>query len=159
MAWWAGFAIMIPCFNNCKNMESNQVVTMLSALAQESRLAIFRLLVEAGPAGRSAGQVAEVLAIAPATLSFHLKELARAGLIEGRQDGRYVIYSACFAEMTALIAYLSANCCRAAAAADAASCGTPPPGETACSAPAPQEVRLIARKNIEAIVSRERKKP
>ncbi|SMF55811.1 transcriptional regulator, ArsR family [Pseudogulbenkiania subflava DSM 22618] len=133
---------------------------MLSALAQESRLAIFRLLVEAGPAGRSAGQVAEVLAIAPATLSFHLKELARAGLIEGRQDGRYVIYSACFAEMTALIAYLSENCCRASVAADAASCGTPPsPGETACSASAPQEVRLIARKNIEAIVSRERKKP
>jgi DNA-binding transcriptional ArsR family regulator len=99
-------------------MESNRAVSMLSALAQESRLSIFRLLVEAGGVGRSAGQVAEALAIAPATLSFHLKELAHAGLIEGRQDGRYVIYSARFAEMRALLDYLSENCCRASAASD-----------------------------------------
>lgn len=109
-------AIMILYFDKCKNMESNQAVKMLAALAQESRLAIFRLLVEAGPAGRSAGQVGEALAIAPATLSFHFKELAHAGLIEGRQDGRYVIYSARFAEMSALLAYLSEHCCRETAA-------------------------------------------
>lgn len=133
---------------------------MLAALAQESRLAIFRLLVEAGPAGRSAGQVGEALTIAPATLSFHFKELAHAGLIEGRQDGRHVIYSARFAEMTALLAYLSENCCRDATAEGVASYREPSQfGEASCETTAPQKIQLIARKNIEAIVSRGRKKP
>lgn len=85
---------------------------MLAALAQDTRLAVFRLLVEAGPAGVAAGELAERLDCPPATLSFHLKELARAGLVEGRQQGRYVYYRADYAAMNGLVAYLGENCCR-----------------------------------------------
>ena len=89
---------------------------MLAALAQETRLAVFRQLVEAGPAGRAAGELAEALGCAPATLSFHLKELSHAGLIAGRQEGRYVIYAANFASMNDLLAFMTENCCRASSA-------------------------------------------
>lgn len=89
---------------------------MLAALAQETRLAVFRQLVEAGPAGRAAGELAEALGCAPATLSFHLKELSHAGLIAGRQEGRYVIYAANFASMSNLLAFMTENCCRASPA-------------------------------------------
>lgn len=89
---------------------------MLAALAQETRLAVFRQLVEAGPAGRAAGELAETLGCAPATLSFHLKELSHAGLIAGRQEGRYVIYAANFASMNDLLAFMTENCCRASPA-------------------------------------------
>ena len=92
-------------------MESKNVIQVLAALAQESRLGIFRLLVEAGPAGLSAGEIGSELALAPATLSFHLKELARASLIAARQDGRYIYYSANFASMGALLGFLTENCC------------------------------------------------
>ncbi|WP_174875727.1 ArsR/SmtB family transcription factor [Vogesella oryzae] len=94
-------------------METKSAVKMLAALAQDTRLAVFRQLVEAGPAGRAAGELASALDCAPATLSFHLKELANAGLIEGRQDGRFVIYAANFAAMNGLLGYLTENCCRA----------------------------------------------
>ncbi len=87
------------------------VVAALSALAQESRLAIFRLLVQAGPAGLSAGRIAESLAVPSSSLSFHLKELSRADLLLSRQDGRFVIYSANFDAMNRLIAYMTENCC------------------------------------------------
>ncbi|MFD2449233.1 ArsR/SmtB family transcription factor [Vogesella fluminis] len=93
-------------------METKSAVRMLAALAQETRLAVFRQLVEAGPAGRAAGELAEALGCAPATLSFHLKELSNAALIEGRQDGRFVIYAANFAAMNGLLGYLTENCCR-----------------------------------------------
>ena len=83
----------------------------LSALAQETRLAIFRLLVQAGPAGMSAGSIGEKLDLPPATLSFHLAGLARAGIAESRQDGRFVIYSANFENMNALVGFLTENCC------------------------------------------------
>jgi DNA-binding transcriptional ArsR family regulator len=92
-------------------MESKSVVTALGALAQESRLAIFRLLVAAGPAGLAAGKIAEALAMPPSSLSFHLKELSYAGLVNSRQESRFVIYSANFDAMNALIAYLTENCC------------------------------------------------
>jgi len=92
-------------------METNQAVTALAALAQETRLAIFRLLVEAGPSGVAAGEIGASLKVAPATLSFHLKELANAGLAASRQDGRYVFYSASYPQMNALVAFLTDNCC------------------------------------------------
>jgi ArsR family transcriptional regulator, arsenate/arsenite/antimonite-responsive transcriptional repressor len=93
-------------------MESKTAVISLAALAQESRLAIFRLLVQAGPAGMAVGSVAENLEIPAATLSFHLKELSRAELITARQDGRFIYYSANFPQMAALLGYLTENCCR-----------------------------------------------
>lgn len=91
-------------------------VHALSALAQETRLAIFRLLVQAGPAGLVAGQIAEALDVPAATLSFHLKTLSHGGLVRGRQEGRFVRYVAEFEAMHGLIGYLSENCCGADAA-------------------------------------------
>jgi len=92
-------------------MESSAAIASLSALAQQSRLAIFRLLVEAGRGGLSVGEIGAGLDVAPATLSFHLKELAHAGLVKARQEGRYVYYSASYERMNALVAYLTENCC------------------------------------------------
>lgn len=92
-------------------MDNGRAVGILSALAQESRLAVFRLLIERGPEGLAAGKIAEELDIVPATLTFHLKELERAGLLASRQDGRYVYYAANFRTMNDLIAFLANNCC------------------------------------------------
>jgi DNA-binding transcriptional ArsR family regulator len=99
-------------------MEIKTAVEALGALAQESRLAVFRLLVQAGKEGVAAGVLGEQLGIPPATLSFHLKTLAHAGLIQSRNEGRFVIYSANYAGMDTLIAYLTEHCC----AGDAAQC-------------------------------------
>jgi len=95
-------------------METTQAIDALAALAQRSRLAVFRLLVQAGPEGRAAGVVGDKLELPPATLSFHLAHLVRAGLVRSRQDGRFVIYSADFDNMNALVAYLTENCCSGA---------------------------------------------
>ena len=92
-------------------MKSSQVVKALSALAQPTRLAIYRLLVTSGPEGMAAGQVAEKLKLAPATLSFHFKTLSHAGLVGSRQDGRFIYYTANFAVMNDMLAYLTENCC------------------------------------------------
>lgn len=92
-------------------MKSGQVVKALGALAQPTRLAIYRVLVEHGPAGMAAGQVAEKLKVAPATMSFHFKTLSHAGLIESRQEGRFIYYAANFAVMNGMVAYLTENCC------------------------------------------------
>jgi len=92
-------------------METTHAVKALSALAQETRLAIFRLLVEAGPTGLAAGEIAAAVGVAPTNLSFHLKELAHAGLVHSRQDGRFVFYSAHYAHMNQLIGYLTEHCC------------------------------------------------
>jgi ArsR family transcriptional regulator len=92
-------------------METKDAVTALSALAQASRLAVFRTLVQAGPAGLPAGKVSELTGIPPSSLSFHLKELSHAGLAVARQDGRFVIYTAQFDAMNALVVYLTENCC------------------------------------------------
>jgi ArsR family transcriptional regulator len=102
-------------------VKAAQVVTALSALAQPTRLAIYRLLVEHGPEGIAAGQVAEKLKVAPATLSFHFKTLSHAGLIESRQDGRFVYYAANFKVMNNMVAYLTENCC----GGDQAACAVP----------------------------------
>ena len=88
-----------------------QAVQALSALAQGSRLSIFRLLVQAGPAGMAAGSIGEKLDLPPATLSFHLAGLTRAGIARSRQEGRFVIYSADFESMIQLVGYLTENCC------------------------------------------------
>src|SRR4051812_49218548 len=92
-------------------METKNVIAALAALAQESRLAIHRLLVEAGPQGVAASKIAGQLGIPPSSLSFHLKELSRAGLITARQDGRFIWYAAVFTAMNALLSYLTENCC------------------------------------------------
>ena len=92
-------------------MTSPEAVTALAALAQEHRLAVFRLLVQAGSAGLPAGQIAERLGIAAPTLSFHLAHLKHAGLAQFRRAGRSLIYAANFEAMNALMAYLTENCC------------------------------------------------
>ena len=98
-------------------MNTQQALAALAALAQESRLATFRLLVQAGPDGLAASRIAEDLGLAPSSLSFHLKELTHAGLIGARQAGRFVIYSANFDTMNGLIAFLTDNCCGGASCA------------------------------------------
>lgn len=95
-------------------MEASHTVLALSALAHEARLAVFKLLVQAGPLGLAAGAIATSLEIAPSALSFHLKELTHAGLLVQRPDGRKIHYSANFVAMTDLIAYLTDNCCQGA---------------------------------------------
>ncbi len=92
-------------------MENKDAVAALAALAQESRLATFRLLVQAGPSGLAASRIAEALGVPPSSLSFHLKELTHAQLIVPRQEGRFVIYAAQFDTMNALLTFLTENCC------------------------------------------------
>ncbi len=92
-------------------METNTALHSLSALAQESRLGIFRALVQAGPQGLPAGAIAERLALPANTLSFHVRRLEQAGLATARRDGRQIIYRANFEAMNALLAYLTENCC------------------------------------------------
>ncbi len=92
-------------------MKTKDAVTALSALAQESRLGVYRLLVQAGPEGLAAGAIADKLGLPPPTLSFHLKELSNAGLAVSRQEGRYVIYSANFGNALKLVNFLTENCC------------------------------------------------
>ena len=92
-------------------MDTMQAIAALAALAQESRLAAFRSLVQAGREGMAATKISELIGVAPSSLSFHLKEMCHAGLISSRQEGRFVIYSANFAAMNDLIAYLTENCC------------------------------------------------
>ncbi|MES2256893.1 MAG: metalloregulator ArsR/SmtB family transcription factor [Pseudomonadota bacterium] len=92
-------------------METKDVLAALAAIAQESRLAVFRLLVQVGPDGMAATKIAEQLDIAPSSLSFHLKELTYARLITSRSEGRFVIYSADVVVMNGLIDYLTENCC------------------------------------------------
>src|ERR1700674_2841495 len=92
-------------------MEKTQAVGALAALAQDNRLDVFRLLVQAGPEGMSAGEIADALDIAPNTLTFHFDRLRMAGLATVRRDGRSMIYVAQFETMNAVIAFLTENCC------------------------------------------------
>ncbi|MEN3111058.1 ArsR/SmtB family transcription factor [Uliginosibacterium paludis] len=100
-------------------METKTAVAQLAALAQENRLAIFRLLVQAGPEGLSAGRIAESLGLPNATLSFHLRTLSQADLLSATQAGRFIRYAANFPAMNALIGFLGENCCAGEA------CGLP----------------------------------
>lgn len=108
-------------------MKPGEAVVALEALAQESRLGIFRLLVQAGPSGLAAGQIGARMKLPAPTLSFHLAQLKHGGLIVCRRDGRSLIYSANFEEMNDLVRFLTENCCSAAGGACAPSCGAPTP--------------------------------
>ena len=92
-------------------MDTKEIIAALAAMAQESRLSVFRLLIQAGPEGMAASKIGESLGIAPSSLSFHLKELTRAALVTPKQDGRFVIYSANYDTMNGVIGFLTENCC------------------------------------------------
>jgi ArsR family transcriptional regulator, arsenate/arsenite/antimonite-responsive transcriptional repressor len=92
-------------------MEKSDAVAALAALAQDNRLDVFRLLVQAGPEGMAAGQVAATLDLAPNTLTFHFDRLRQAGLVTVRRDGRSMIYTARYETMNAVLAFLTENCC------------------------------------------------
>ena len=100
-------------------MKNTHAVEALAALANEHRLAVYRLLVQAGPAGRAAGAIAEKLGLPASSLSFHLAHLTRAGLIEQRRESRSLIYSADFDSMNGLVGFLTDNCCGGASCAPA----------------------------------------
>lgn len=93
-------------------MEILTAVERLGALAQESRLLVFKRLIEAGDPGLAAGELSEELEIPAPTLSFHLKDLSQSGLITSRRDGRSIIYSANYSSINELVAYLKQNCCK-----------------------------------------------
>lgn len=92
-------------------MKTKDIIQSLSALAQESRLVVFRLLVQTGPEGLAASKIAEQLDIPPSSLSFHLKELMHAAMVTQKKEGRSLIYSANFTTMNALLGFLTENCC------------------------------------------------
>ena len=93
-------------------MEIKAAAAALAALAQETRLSIYRLLVQAGPDGVSAGRIGETLEVPAATMSFHLKELARAGLVSSRQERQFIYYAVDFERMAELMTFLTQNCCQ-----------------------------------------------
>lgn len=107
-------------------MRATEAVEALGALAQEHRLSLFRLLVQAGPDGMAAGAIAAALGVPNSSLSFHLAQLARAGLIRQQRQHRSLIYSADYDVMNALVGYLMENCCAGAACAPDASCEPAP---------------------------------
>ena len=119
-------------FDDHRTMKPITAVVRLSALAQESRLAVFRLLVQAGPEGLCVRDIGAKLNIAPPTLSFHLKELVHAGLLKARQQSRFIFYAPDFKAMNDLVAYLTENCCGGQA------CGVAAKG---CAPKAPRESR------------------
>lgn len=110
-------------------MQSGEVIKALGALAQEHRLAVFRLLVEAGPEGLAAGMIADKLGVPPSSMSFHLAQLTHAGLIIQRRESRSLLYSADYAAMNGLMAYLTENCCGGVACDDASACHPPASAE------------------------------
>ena len=103
-------------------MEKTNAIAALAALAQDNRLDVFRLLVQAGPEGMPAGAVADQLGLAPNTLTFHFDRLRMAGLVTVRREGRSMIYAAQFETMNALLGFLTENCCGGVPCAPAAAC-------------------------------------
>ncbi len=114
-------------------MKTTQAVPLLAALAQETRLSIFRSLVQAGPGGLAAGRIAEAVGAPASTLSFHLKELAAAGLVRSRQEGRFIYYSADYPAMSELVTFLTEKCCQGMPAPQVARIGQ---AVASCCAPA-----------------------
>lgn len=106
-------------------METKNMISALAALAQESRLAVFRLLVQVGPEGMAASRIGEQLSISPSSMSFHLKELSHAQLVRSRHEGRFVIYSANFETMNGLVGFLTENCCGGNVCSPTAACQRP----------------------------------
>jgi ArsR family transcriptional regulator len=106
-------------------MDTKATIVALAALAQESRLAVFRLLVQVGPEGFAATKIGDQLGIAPSSLSFHLKELTHARLVSVRRDGRSLIYAANFTAMNKLIGFLTENCCGGNVCSPVGLCCTP----------------------------------
>ena len=103
-------------------MLAEQVIQALGALSQEHRLAAFRLLVQAGAEGIAAGVIAEKIGVPPSSMSFHLSQLANAGLVTQRRESRSIIYAADYAAMNGLMAYLTENCCGGLPCDDSAAC-------------------------------------
>ncbi|HEY1436217.1 MAG TPA: metalloregulator ArsR/SmtB family transcription factor [Casimicrobiaceae bacterium] len=132
-------------------MESTAAVRALGALAQETRLAIYRMLVESGSAGLAAGKIGEALKLPPATLSFHLRELSHTGLVCARQQSRFIYYSPDFTAMNGLLGYLADHCCREGGA------GTPANDATRFSPRMPSEPRRIAPSGPKPVVHPKRR--
>ena len=133
-------------------MDESHAIATLGALAQPARLRIFRALVGAGPVGLRPGDLSARLDVPASTLSFHLKELAQAGLATQERDGRHLIYRPALARMNALLAYLTAHCCQGqpcgvTVPAAAIACATPPPR---AGAPAPPSSGLRPRRAARA---------
>ncbi|MBO4120500.1 helix-turn-helix transcriptional regulator [Cupriavidus gilardii] len=124
-------------------METDNVLEALSALAHSVRLAVFRMLVQAGPEGLSAGRIAESMQMPASSLSFHLKELHRAGLLRSRQEGRSIIYAARFETMNALLGYLTDNCCGGNPCSPVSGCST-------VSASSPLDRRATGKRAVES---------
>lgn len=128
-------------FHYFGDMEKSNAITALAALAQDTRLDIFRLLVQAGHEGLPAGQIGEQLGLPSATLSFHLSQLKQAGLVTFRREGRSLIYAAQYTAMNDLLAYLTENCCRG----ETAACGA-----GVCDPSAPETTKEGARNEAPA---------
>lgn len=111
-------------------METKAVITALAALAQDSRLAIFRHLVQIGPEGCAASKIGEALDIAPSSLSFHMKELVHAGLVNSHQEGRFVIYAANYTAMNNVLGFLTKNCCGGNVCSPVSACSGPSASST-----------------------------
>jgi DNA-binding transcriptional ArsR family regulator len=124
-------------------MKPNEATRALGALAQETRLAIFRALVQAGAAGLPAGRIAEAVGTPASTLSFHMKELAAAGLVSARQEGRFIYYAAEYDAMSRLVAFLTEKCCQGMPAPQVARIGRAVEG---CCAPGPQPIAFTRKR-------------
>ncbi len=122
-------------------MDKLDAITALSALAHETRLDIYRLLVEAGPAGLAAGMIADRIGLAAPTLSFHLNHLKQAGLVTFRRESRSLIYSADYGQMNGLVGYLTENCCQG----DPAACCTPAPAVAVPQTPKGKRDEAVSR--------------
>ena len=120
-------------FDDIGDMEKSNAIAALAALAQDTRLDVFRLLVQAGPDGLAAGRIGDVLGLPSATLSFHLNQLRQAGMVSFRREGRSLIYAAEYATMNALLSYLTENCCGGTDAACAPAC--PPQAKATAARP------------------------
>jgi ArsR family transcriptional regulator, arsenate/arsenite/antimonite-responsive transcriptional repressor len=112
-------------------MQTGEVINALGALAHEHRLSIFRLLIERGPEGLPAGRIAERIGLVPSSLTFHLQNLHRAGLVTQRRESRQLFYSVDFTAMNALLDYLTDNCCAESGGECAVNCAPARPAKSA----------------------------